>query len=97
MTAMKAGKIVSSFYTKDGRKVVLRTPKWEDLEKDETFYLVAEVDGKVVGTSELNRRAGAYEGHVYEKVGFVQTGRIPKKFFKDDEYIGEMIMTKVLE
>ena len=35
--------------------------------------------------------------HVYEKVGFVQTGRIPKKFFKDDEYIDEMIMTKVLE
>jgi len=186
MTAMKAGKIVSSFYTKGGRKVVLRTPKWEDLddllelinslvdekvnisrtkkvsreeeidwlsgvlsrlEKDETFYLVADVDGKVVGTSHLNRRAGGYEGHVgvigiaikkgfrdvgigtemvkalidqartmglkvitlsafatnkraihvYEKVGFVQTGRIPKKFFKDDEYIDEMIMTKVLE
>jgi len=29
---MKAGKIVSSFYTKGGRKVVLRTPKWEDLD-----------------------------------------------------------------
>ena len=186
MTAMKAGNIVSSFYAKAGRKVVLRTPKWEDLddllelinslvdekanisrtkkvsreeeidwlsgvlsrlEKDETFYLVADVDGKVVGTSELNRRSGGYEGHVgvigiaikkgfrdagigtemlkalidqartmglkvitlsafatnkraihvYEKVGFVQTGRIPKKFFKDDEYIDEMIMTKVLE
>ena len=35
--------------------------------------------------------------NVYEKLGFVQTGRIPKKFFKDDEYIDEMIMTKVLE
>ena len=82
-------------YTKGGRKVVLRTPKWEDLEdllelinslvdekanisrtkkvsreeeidwlsraltrleKGETFYLVADVDGKVVGTSELNRK-----------------------------------------
>ena len=84
---MKSGKIVRSFFAKDGRKVVLRTPKWEDLddfleiinslvdegadilrtervskeeeidflskvlsrlEKDEMFYLVAEVDGKVV-------------------------------------------------
>jgi RimJ/RimL family protein N-acetyltransferase len=35
--------------------------------------------------------------HVYEKVGFVQTGRIPKKFFKDGEYIDEIIMTKMLE
>jgi len=33
------------------------------LEKGETFYLVADVDGKVVGTSELNIRAGGYEGH----------------------------------
>lgn len=28
---MKAGEIVSSFTCKDGRKVVLRTPRWEDL------------------------------------------------------------------
>jgi len=117
------------------------------MEKDETFYMVAEVDGKVVGMSEVNRRLSGYETHVralgiairnnfrnlgigtemiknlvertqgmnlevltlstfatneraihgYEKVGFVQTGRIPKKFFKDGKYIDEVIMTKVLE
>ena len=83
--------------------MVLRTPKWEDLddllelvnslveegadvtrtkrvsregeidwlsrvlsrlEKDETFYMVAEVDGKVVGVSEVNRRLSGYETHV---------------------------------
>lgn len=183
---VKAGKIIRSFFARDGCEVVLRTPKWEDLddslelinslveeraditrtkrvsreeeidwlsrglsrlEKDETFYMVAEVDGKVVGVSEVNRRLGGYETHVgalgiairngfrnlgigiemmktlveraqrmdlkvltlsafatneraihvYEKVGFVQTGRIPKKFFKDGKYIDEVIMTKVLE
>jgi RimJ/RimL family protein N-acetyltransferase len=182
---MKSGKIVRSFFAKDGRKVVLRTPKWEDLddflelinslvdekaeitrtekatreeeidwlskalsrlEKDETFFLVAEVDGKVVATSEINKRSG-YQKHVgvigiairsgfrdlgigtemmkalvnqaqeaglkvltltafasnkrairvYEKVGFVQTGRVPKKHFKEGKYIDEIIMTKLLE
>ena len=28
---MKTGEIVKSFTAKDGRKVVLRTPRWEDL------------------------------------------------------------------
>jgi L-amino acid N-acyltransferase YncA len=182
---MKSGKIVRSFFAKDGRKVVLRTPKWEDLddfleiinslvdegadilrtervsreeeidflskvlsrlEKDEMFYLVAEVDGKVVAVSEISIRGG-YEKHVgvigiairngfrdfgigteimkalieqaqkmglkvltlsafatnkpaihvYEKVGFVQTGTIPKKHFKEGKYIDEIILTKVLE
>ena len=182
---MKSGKIVRNFFAKDGRKVVLRTPKWEDLddflelinslveeradtlrtervskeeevdflskvlsrlEKDEMFYLVAEVDGKVVAVSEISKRSG-YEKHVgvigiairsefrdlgigtemmnalveqaqemglkvltltafatnksaihvYEKVGFLQTGRIPKKHFKDGKYIDEIIMTKLLE
>ncbi len=182
---MKSGKIVRSFFAKDGRKVVLRTPKWEDLddfleiinslvdegadilrtervskeeeidflskvlsrlEKDEMFYLVAEVDGKVVAVSEISKRGG-YEKHVgvigiairngfrdlgigteimktlveqaqkmglkvltlsafatnkpaihvYEKVGFVQTGTIPKKHFKEGKYIDEIILTKVLE
>jgi L-amino acid N-acyltransferase YncA len=182
---MKSGKIVRSFFAKDGRKVVLRTPKWEDLddflelinslveeradilraervsreeeidflskvlsrlEKDEMFYLVAEVDGKVVAVSEISKRGG-YEKHVgvigiairngfrdlgigseimkalveqaqkmglkvlllsafatnkpaihvYEKVGFVQTGTIPKKHFKEGKYINEIILTKVLE
>lgn len=35
--------------------------------------------------------------HVYAKVGFLKTGRIPKKFFKENKYIDEIIMTKVLE
>lgn len=35
--------------------------------------------------------------HVYEKVGFVQTGIVPKKHFKDGKYIDEIIMTKLLE
>jgi len=110
------------------------------------FYLVAEVDGKVVAVSEISKRSG-YEKHVgvigiairsefrdlgigtemmnalveqaqemglkvltltafatnksaihvYEKVGFLQTGRIPKKHFKDGKYIDEIIMTKLLE
>jgi RimJ/RimL family protein N-acetyltransferase len=182
---MKSGKIVRSFFAKDGRKVVLRTPKWEDLddflelinllveeradilktervskeeeidflskvlsrlEKDEMFYLVAELDGKVVAVSEISKRGG-YEKHVgvigiairngfrdlgigtgitktlveqaqkmglkvltlsafatnkpaihvYEKIGFVQTGTIPKKHFKEGKYIDEIILTKVLE
>jgi len=182
---MKSGKIFRSFTAKDRRKVVLRTPVWEDLddflelinslveeradilrtkkvsrdeeidflsrvlsrlEKDEMFYLVAEVDGKVVAVSEISKRSG-YEKHVgvigiairsefrdlgigtemmnalveqaqemglkvltltafaankpaihvYEKVGFLQTGRIPKKHVKDGKYIDEIIMTKLLE
>jgi RimJ/RimL family protein N-acetyltransferase len=35
--------------------------------------------------------------HVYEKVGFAQTGRVPKKYFKDGKYIDGIIMTKLLE
>ena len=35
--------------------------------------------------------------HVYEKVGFVQTGRIPRKHFKDGKYVDEAIMTNLLE
>jgi hypothetical protein len=182
---MKTGKTIRSFIAKDGLEVVLRTPKWEDLddflelinslvdekaeitrtekvsreeeidwlskvlsrlEKDETFYLVAEVGGKVVAVSEISKRSG-YEKHVgvigiairnefrdlgigtemmktlvkqaqeiglkvlmltafasnkrairvYEKVGFVQTGRVPKKHFKEGKYIDEIIMTKLLE
>jgi len=183
---MKAEKFIRSFSDRDGREVVLRTPKWDDLddllqlinslveeraditrtkkvsreeeidwlsrvlsrlEKDETFYMVAEVGGKVVGVSEINRRPSGYETHVgvlgiairngfrnigigtemmktlveqaqamglkvltlsafatnecaihvYEKVGFVQTGRVPEKFFKDGRYIDEIIMANVLE
>jgi RimJ/RimL family protein N-acetyltransferase len=42
---------------------------------------------------ESNKRAI----HVYEKVGFVQTGRIPRKFFREGKYIDEVIMALVLE
>jgi RimJ/RimL family protein N-acetyltransferase len=116
------------------------------LEKEEIFYLVAEVGGKVVANSEIRRGTGHSEHvgnvgiairegyrsigigtevmkslidqaqnwglkvltlsvfasnkrafHVYEKVGFVETGRVPRKFFRNDEYIDEIIMAKFLE
>ncbi len=116
------------------------------LEKDEAFYIVAEVNGKLVASSDV-RKLGGYEKHVgvvgivvkkdfrdlgigtkimqtlenkakerglkvltlsvfasnkraihlYEKAGFVQTGTIPKKHFKEGKYIDEWIMTKILE
>jgi RimJ/RimL family protein N-acetyltransferase len=182
---MRAGKTVKRFTAKDGHRVVLRTPKWEDLdellelinslvdegaeisknkkatreeeinwlanliarvEKSETSFLVADVGGKVVASSDVNPRTG-YESHVggigivikqgyrdvgigteimrtqidlakkmglkvltltvfasneraihvYKKVGFVQTGKIPRKHLKDDIYIDEVIMTNLLE
>ena len=182
---MRAGRTVKRFTAKDGRRVVLRTPKWEDLdellelinslvdegaeisrnnkatreeeinwlasliarvEKGETSFLVADVGGKVVASSDVNPRTG-YESHVgglgivikqgyrdvgigteimrtqidlakkmglkvltltvfasneraihvYRKVGFVQTGKIPRKHFKDGIYIDEVIMTNLLE
>ncbi len=182
---MKAGKIVKTFNAKDGRRVILRVPRWEDLgdllelinslveeeadilrtekvsreeeidwisktlasiEKDDAFYLVAEVDGKVIASSDIHPCVGfaRHVGvlgiiirngfrdvgigtemmitlieraremglkvltlsvfasnkraiHVYERVGFTVTGRVPKKFFKGGEYIDELIMVKVLE
>ncbi len=182
---MQSGKVVKSFTAKNGCKVVLRTPRWDDLddflelinslveeradvlrsekvsrdeemewlsrllvrlEKDEVFYLVAEVEKKVVAVSEVSRRSdyekhvgvigiavkssfrdlgigtemikileeraheiglkvltlSAYASneraiHVYAKNGFVQTGFIPKKFFKEGKYVDEVIMTKLLE
>ena len=35
--------------------------------------------------------------HVYEKVGSMQTGLIPKKHLKQGKYIDEVIMTELLE
>ncbi|NWG11149.1 GNAT family N-acetyltransferase [Candidatus Bathyarchaeota archaeon] len=182
---MKVGQVIRTFSAKDKRKIVLRTPRWEDLddflklinalveeradilrneevtreeeidfmarvlshlEKGEMFYLVAEVDNHVVAVSEISRRSG-YENHVgvigiaikngyrdlgigtemmktlemqarkiglkvltltafatnkrairvYQKVGFMQTGVTPKKYFKDGKYADEIIMTKLLE
>lgn len=183
---MKAGQVVHRFCANDRRNVVLRTPKWEDLddlfeminslvvekadivrseevsrveeidwfaralsslEKGEIFYLVAEVDDKVVANSEIGTRRSGHDSHVggigiairdgyrnvgigtqmmktlieqargmnlkvltltafesneraihvYEKVGFVRTGRIPRKFLRDGKYLDEVIMTLFLE
>ncbi|HXX87193.1 MAG TPA: GNAT family N-acetyltransferase [Candidatus Acidoferrum sp.] len=183
---MKAGTVLREFLARDKRRVILRTPRWDDLDdlleminslvaegadivisekvsrveeidwlaralshlaKDEILYLVAEVDGKVVANSEISMRRDGYDGHVggigiairegyrdvgigtemmktlleqarkiglkvltlftfesnrraihvYENVGFVQTGKIPRKFFREGKYIDEVIMTLVLE
>lgn len=179
---MKTGKILHRFTSKDGREVVLRTPRWEDLddkvelmnsivdegvdiattqkmtreeyadlfrkrlalmEKGEVLRLVAEVEGKVIAGSELRKRSGysRHVGnigigirkdyrdvgigtemlktlisqakmmglkilelavtsanmraiHVYEKVGFKATGRIPKFYYKNGKYYDEVIMAK---
>jgi RimJ/RimL family protein N-acetyltransferase len=182
---MKSGRVIRSFDAKDGRRVVLRTLKWDDLEDclefinslvdekanilrdqkvtreaeiewlakalsrmelEEVVYLVAEVDGKVVASSELSRRLSGYDKHlgsigiaikngfrdlgigtemmktlieqgkswglkvltltafannaralhVYRKIGFVETGRIPNKFLKEGQYIDEVVMTMPL-
>jgi RimJ/RimL family protein N-acetyltransferase len=182
---LESGKIVKEFIANDGRKVVLRTPRWEDLDDllelinslveekaeicitqkftreaeaewlimvlsrlkiDEQFFIVAEVDKKAVALSDFQIREGdkehrvgaigiivrngyrnlgigteimktlleqaAFYGlrivtvnpfatnkraiHVYEKVGFVQTGMIPKKHFRQGTYIDEIVMNKLI-
>ena len=181
---MKAGKILHRFTARDGREVILRTPKWEDLddfmeyinalveeganivrnqkvtreqeadwlrkklvllEKGEEFDLVAEVDGKAIALAELQRKKGysSHVGgiaigihrkyreigigtqlmkslisqaktmklkiltlevystnkraiHVYEKLGFKETGRIPKGLFRNGKYIDQVVMVKEL-
>jgi len=182
---MKSGKILRRFTVKDGREVVLRTPRWEDLddltefinslveegadicrnkkvtreeeaewlgrrladlENDKIFFMVAEVEGKVVANSEIDKKGG-YSSHVggvgigirkgyrdmgigtemlrtliaqseemglkmltlgvfssndrairvYNKVGFRETGRIPKEIYKDSKYIDHIIMTKEIQ
>jgi RimJ/RimL family protein N-acetyltransferase len=42
---------------------------------------------------ESNKRAI----HVYESIGFVQTGRVQRKFLREGEYVDEVIMTLLLE
>lgn len=180
---MKTEKILKRFNAKDGRKVVLRTPRWRDLDdllelinslvdekaeiyitqkftreaeaewllkvlsrlkKDGQFFLVAEVDKKVVASSDFRVKGGDQEHrvgaigvivrkgyrnlgigteimktlleqaaffglrtvtvnafatnkwaiHVYEKVGFVQSGIIPKKHLRQGRFIDEVIMSK---
>jgi RimJ/RimL family protein N-acetyltransferase len=182
---MKSGLVVRVFSARDGRKVVFRTPRWEDLddllelinslvqekaeiivdskftreqeadwlggmlagvERNEVVYFVAEVDGRIVASCDLHRGKGseAHVGvvgivvkkgfrdlgigtemmramieqavrwrlkllvlsvfatngraiHVYEKIGFVQTGRVPMKHFREGKYVDEISMAKVLE
>lgn len=182
---MKTGEVIREFVAKDGRRVILRTLKWEDLddlldfinslveeganilrtekvsreeeiewlsgifkrlEKGEIFCVAAEVDGRLVANSEILKGTGnsrhvgvigiaikkGFRGigigtemmkalqeyarkmglkvltlsvfannqhaiNLYKKMGFIETGRIPKRFFKDGAYIDEIIMTKVFE
>lgn len=180
---MKVGKIIRKFNTKDGRNVILRTPKWEDLddflelinslvdekaeiyvtekvsreeeakwlleviahlERDEDFFLAAEVGKKVVALAEFKIKKGDKEHpvgaigiivkkgyrnigigteilktifeqatffglrkmtinafatnkraiHVYKKVGFIETGIIPERHFRQGKLIDEIIMKK---
>jgi RimJ/RimL family protein N-acetyltransferase len=181
---LEAGKILKNFTAKDGRNVVLRTPRWEDLddllelinslveekaeiyitekftreaeaewlrkvlsrlEKDEHFSLVAEVDRKVVASSDFQVKGGTDEPvgvigivvkngyrsfgigteimktlleqaalfglqtvtvnafatnkraiHVYEKVGFVESGMIPDKHFRQGRLIDEVSLIKLI-
>jgi RimJ/RimL family protein N-acetyltransferase len=117
------------------------------VETGEQFYLVAEVDAKVVANSEISQGSGSFDSHVggigiairegcrdvglgtemmrtlieqakslglkvltlcafatnerairvYEKVGFVKTGGVPRKFLKGGRYVDEVIMTLLLE
>ncbi len=177
--------IIHCFTAKDGREVILRTPKWEDLddfmeyinslvdeganivrnkkvtrnqeadwlgrklallEKEEVFDVVAEIDGKAIALAELRKKKGysSHVGglaigikknyrdigigtqlmnvlvsqakvmglkiltlevyatnkraiHVYEKMGFQETGRIPKGIKRNGKYIDQVIMTQELE
>ncbi len=180
---MQAGKTLKTFNTKDGRNVVLRTPRWEDLddllelinslvdekaeiyitekftreaeaewltkalsrlEKDEQFFLAAEVDNQVVALSDFQVKEGDPEQHpgvigiivrngyrdmgigteimktmleqaasfgfkkvnlsafatnkrsihVYKKIGFVETGIIRNRHFRQGKFIDEIMMTK---
>ena len=181
---MNAGKTTHHFIAKDGREVLLRPPRWEDLddllafinslveegaeilrskkvtrdeeadwlgrkladmEKGNLFWLVAEVDGTVIASSELKTGTGysrhvgeigvgvkrGYRDigvgtellnrlishaktislelltltvsssntraiHVYGRVGFEETGRIPRSRFKNGIYRDDIIMTKKL-
>jgi ribosomal protein S18 acetylase RimI-like enzyme len=181
---VKSGKVIHRFTAKDGRDVILRMPRWEDLddllacinslveegaeilqtkkftrdeeadwlgrlladiEKDTLFCVVAEVDGKAMANSSLQKKKGysSHVGvvdigirkgfrdigigtemtkrlisharsiglklltlcvfssnkkaiHVYEKLGFTETGRIPNGLYKDGRYLDEILMVKEL-
>lgn len=116
------------------------------LENGEIFFLIAQVDGKIVASSDIQiltgdaRHVGVlgivvkkeFRGlgigtemmktlveqaalfglkvltlqvfatnkpaiHVYGKVGFIQTGKIPRKHFRAGRYMDEIIMTKMID
>ncbi len=184
MIQLSPGTVLYVFNAKDGREVILRTPKWEDiddaldfinslveedamilvkekktreqeidwisscmlkLEKSEFIMIVAEVDGKLVGVVEVNPHFGkmshvgslgisvmkGYRNigigldlikeaekhaihmrlktmelevfekneraiHVYEKMGYKVTGRIPEGVLHQGEYSDVLIMTRKL-
>lgn len=59
------------------------------LEKDETFYIVAEIGGKVVGGFEINRRLGGYETYIGVLGITIRNGfRKPWNRNRDDEDFG---------
>ena len=181
---MKTGETIKVFNAKDGRKVILRTPKWEDLddlvefinslieegtditmnekvtreqeadwlsrqlaetEKCNKLILLAEVEGKVVANSSITKRTGyskhvgnlgiaVKDGfretgigtemmktlvskaenmglkmltlnvfstnkrakHVYENIGFRETGCIPNEIYKNGNFLDHIIMVKEL-
>ena len=182
---MKSCGILLRFTDREGREVILRTPRWKDLddltelinslveehadieydtkqtreqevdwlsrtiarlEKGEAFHMVAEVGGKVIASSSVGKRRFHCENHVgdlgiliksgyrdagigtemmrtlinqaramdlrmlvltvfesnnraihvYEKVGFKETGRIPKGIYRNGRYIDRVMMTKDL-
>lgn len=124
---MKSGQVVRTFLAKDGPKVVLRTPRWEDLddlldlinslveekadliideklsreqeadwlsgvlarlEKNQILYLVAEVDGRIVASSDLHQGRGS-EKHA----GVI--GIVVRKGFRDMGIGTQMMQTLV--
>ena len=184
MIQLSPGTVLYVFTAKDGREVILRTPKWEDLndalefinslveedamilmntkktreqeidwllenmkklEKGKIIMITAEVDGRMVGIVEIRPHFGkmshvgslgisikkGYRGigigfdlmkeaekhaihmrlktmqlevfekneraiHVYEKMGYKVTGRIPEGVLQNDEYMDVLIMTRKL-
>lgn len=124
---MKTGKVIRKFTANDGRKVILRTSRWEDLddfvelinslveegaditmtqkvtrdeeadwlgrtlvnvEKENVFYLVTDVNGSVVANSELRKKRG-YSSHVGS------LGIIIKKGFRDVGIGTEILKTLI--
>jgi RimJ/RimL family protein N-acetyltransferase len=55
---------------------------------------------KALGLKVLMLQVFATNGraiHVYEKLGFAHSGRIPKKRFREGQYIDELTMTKLID